>query len=150
MLSRYMGLCLSLAAILCLSSAFGTAGIVLSGGVSRLLCRLLPLGRLVGFLVGNEPPDASMLTAIHVNASTWYLYQRERGPIDWLLNKTMVLLRPGGSFLFYSFEFAHFFQLLAMTYFASQQGWDGVWLFGLMVVVWLWQWIFETDQAGAE
>jgi hypothetical protein len=148
--SIYLVACLGLATLLCLSSAFGTAAIVLSGGISRLMCRLLPLARPAGFPTSNEDHDACMLTAIHVNASTWYLYRGERGPIDWLLNKTMISLHPGGRFLYVYFKGAHFFQLLAMTYVASQQGWDGVCLFSLMILVWLWQLVLENDQAPAE
>lgn len=124
---------LALATLLCLLGAYGTAVIVLSRATSRIACHCLPIERPPGYLVNNEIHDACMLTATHENASSWFLYTGDRVIVDWLLNKTMISVRPSSTALYHYFRFSHLLQLFVMTYVAAQKGWDGVCLFCLMV-----------------
>lgn len=83
-----------------------------------------------------------MLSAIHENATTWYLYIGDRGVIDWLLNKT-ILITPSASRLQMAyFRLAHVLQLLAMTFVAAQKGIDGVSLVVLLVANYGFQYLF--------
>ena len=75
---------------LCLIGAFGSAAVVLNGLISKLICRILRVKRPSGYLESNENHYACMLSAVHDNAETWYLYMGDRGLIDWMLNKTML------------------------------------------------------------
>jgi hypothetical protein len=138
--------------VLCLFGSYGTANVVLSGGTSKIMCKFLPIQRPPGYLENNESHDAFMLTAIHENASTWYLYRGDRSVIDWLLNKTMIAVPRSRStkILYYYFRFAHYHQLLAMTYVAAQKGWDGVCLLCLMIIVWTGTLLFNTKWPAAE
>lgn len=129
---------LALAVVLSLFGTYGTCAILASTIVSRSVCRFLPVERPTGYLKNNESYEACMLTAIHENASTWYLYTGDRAVIDWLLNKTMITIGSSEHLRMY-FRLAHGFQLLAMTYVAAQRGWDGVCLFVLMFITWLFQ-----------
>ncbi|KAI4157187.1 MAG: hypothetical protein LQ342_008479 [Letrouitia transgressa] len=119
--------------LLGLLGAYGTAAVLLSGALSKLVCRLLQMDRPVGFLENNEDHNGCMLRAAHDNASTWYLYIGDRGPIDWLLNKTMLSLPSSSKRLAFYFRLAHLFQLLAMTFVAAQKGLDGICLLILLV-----------------
>jgi hypothetical protein len=74
-----------------------------------------------------------MLVATHQNASTWYLFVGDRGIIDSLLNKPMIRI-PEQKFTAIWFKNAHAIQLLAMTFVASQKGWDGVCLLVLLAI----------------
>jgi hypothetical protein len=143
---------LGLVIVLCLFGSYGTANVVLSGGTSKIMCKFLPIRRPPGYLQNNESHNACMLTAIHENASTWYLYRGDRSVIDWLLNKTMIAMPRSRStkILYYYFRFAHYHQLLAMTYVAAQKGWDGVCLLCLMIVVWTGTLLFNTKWPAAE
>jgi hypothetical protein len=143
---------LGLVAILCLFGSYGTAHIVFSGCMSKIVCKFLPIQRPPGYLQNNESHDACMLTAIHENASIWYLYRGDRSVIDWVLNKTMIVIPQSRSsqILYYYFRFAHCHQLLAMTYVAAQKGWDGVCLLCLMIIVWTGTLLFNTNWAAAE
>jgi hypothetical protein len=125
---------------------------VLSGGVSKIVCKFLPVQRPPGYLQNNESHDACMLTAIHENASTWYLYRGDRSVVDWVLNKTMIGIPRSRStqILYYYFRLAHYHQLLAMTYVAAQKGWDGVCLLCLMMIVWTGTLLFNTKRPAAE
>lgn len=138
----YLLALLALATLLCLFGAYGTGSIVLSRATSRIACHLLPIERPPGYLVNNELYGACMLTAVHENASTWFLYIGDRALVDWLLNKTMISIRPSNTALYRYFRFSHFFQLLAMTYVAAQKGWDGICLLFLMLMVWIVHWCF--------
>ncbi|KAL9044840.1 MAG: hypothetical protein Q9214_002050 [Letrouitia sp. 1 TL-2023] len=119
--------------LLGLLGAYGTAAVLLSGALTKLVCRLLQMDRPSGFLENNEDHNGCMLRAAHDNASTWYLYIGDRGPIDWLLNKTMLSLPSSSKRLAFYFRLAHLFQLLAMTFVAAQKGIDGICLVILMV-----------------
>ncbi|KAI4215748.1 MAG: hypothetical protein LQ351_001735 [Letrouitia transgressa] len=119
--------------LLGLLGAYGTAAVLLSGALSKLVCRLLQMDRPSGFLENNEDHNGCMLRAAHDNASTWYLYVGDRGPIDGLLNKTMLSLPGSSKRLAIYFRLAHLFQLLAMTFVAAQKGIDGICLVILMV-----------------
>ena len=142
---------LGLVVVLCLFGSYGTANVVLSGGTSKIMCKFLPIQRPSGYLQNNESHDACMLTAIHDNASIWYLYRGDRSVVDWLLNKTMIVIPRSRStgILYYYFRFAHCHQLLAMTYVAAQKGWDGVCLLCLMIIVWTGTLLLNTKWPAA-
>ena len=91
-----------------------------------------------------------MLSSVHENASTWYLYIGDRGVVDWLLNKTMLFTPPAGLILTGYFRLAHFLQLLAMTYVAAQKGVDGVGLVLLMLVNIALQWLFRHHRLAKQ
>ncbi|MCJ1454180.1 hypothetical protein MMC28_004531 [Mycoblastus sanguinarius] len=137
----YVLVLLGAVALLCLLGAYGSAAVVLGGVVSKMLCRFLRMQRPPGYLVNNESHDACMLSAVHDNASTWYLYIGDRGVVDWMLNKTMLSTPPAGRFLTSYFRLAHLFQLLAMTFVAAQKGLDGVSLVVLMVANYALRWL---------
>jgi len=141
---------LYLAVALCLFGVYGSASIVLGGVISRLVCHYLPVERPPGYLENNEAHNACMLAAVHENASTWYLYTGDRGIVDWMLNKTMISIRPANRLLHYYFRLAHCFQLSAMTYVAAQKGWDGVCLLSLMLSVWIVHWTFGNHRLASK
>ena len=134
----------------CMLGAYGSAAVVLSGMVSKTACRFLRADRPAGYLENNENHEACMLSSVHENASTWYLYIGDRGVVDWLLNKTMLSKPPAGAILTGYFRLAHFLQLLAMTYVAAQKGVDGVCLVLLMVVNIALQWLFGHHRVAKQ
>ncbi len=86
---------LASAVLLGLYGLYGTAIAVLSGIISKIACRFLVMGRPAGFLTNNEKHDACMLVGVHRNCSVWYLYVGDRGAVDYLLNKPMIVpLKP--------------------------------------------------------
>jgi hypothetical protein len=74
-----------------------------------------------------------MLVATHSNASSWYLFTGDRGAVDSILNKTMVVI-PQQRFAAAWLRIGDIVQLLAMTFVASQKGWDGVCLLALLII----------------
>ena len=138
----YTVLLVSTAVMFCMLGAYGSAAVVLSGVVSKTACRFLRAERPAGYLENNENHEACMLSSVHGNASTWYLYIGDRGVVDWLLNKTMLSTPSAGAILTGYFRLAHLLQLLAMTYIAAQKGVDGVSLILLMLVNSALQWLF--------
>lgn len=138
----YHSFLLGLIILLCFLGAFGSAAIVLNGLVSKFVCRLLRVERPSGYLENNENHDACMLSAVHENAQTWFLYIGDRGVIDWLLNKTMLADPPAGRLQMFYFRLAHVLQLLAMTFVAAQKGVDGVCLVVLLVANYSFQYLF--------
>ncbi len=128
--------------LLCFLGAFGSAGVMLNGLVSKFVCRLLRVQRPPGYLENNENHDACMLSAVHENAQTWFLYIGDRGVIDWQLNKTMLATPPAGRLQMTYFRVAHVLQLLAMTFVAAQKGLDGVCLVVLLVANYSFQYLF--------
>jgi len=129
----YHFILVGLIVLLCFLGAFGSAAIVLNGLVSKLVCRILRMERPSGYLESNENHDACMLSAVHENAQTWYLYMGDRGVIDWMLNKTMLATPSASRLQMAYFRLAHILQLLAMTFVAAQKGVDGVSLVLLLV-----------------
>lgn len=125
----------SIASVLCLYGLYGTACAVLLGAISRIACLFLHIRRPPGYLENNELHSASMLVGMHQNSSIWYLYVGDRGVIDSLLNKTMVVLSTQSLVLLYWFKVAHIAQLLAMTFVAAEKGWDGILMVLFMLVV---------------
>ena len=146
----YAVILVGIAVLFCLLGAYGSAMVVLSGVVSKVVCRLLRVERPDGYLENNENHEACMLSAVHENASTWYLYIGDRGVVDWLLNKTMVSTPSAGPVLTAYFRLAHLSQLLAMTYVAAQKGVDGVSLVVLMLANHILQWLFGHHQMARE
>lgn len=135
-----------LVVVLCLLGAFGSAAIVANGLVSKLVCRLLRAERPSCYLENNENHEACMLSAVHENVNTWYLYVGDRGVIDTLLNKTM-LSSPSASRIFMVyFRLAHVSQLLAMTFVAAQKGIDGLSLVVLLLINYTFQYLFGGHQ----
>jgi hypothetical protein len=59
-----------------------------------------------------------MLVAEHENASTWHLFMGDRGVVDSLLNKPLLII-PRQKLTAAWLKGAHFFQLLTMTFVAS-------------------------------
>lgn len=125
--------------VLCLCGTFGTAAVVLNGTMARIVSRFIKVRRPPGFLGNTEEHDACMLLSSHKNASIWYLYIGDRGVVDSLLNKTMIIISSNKS-LSHCFRTAHFIQLLAMTFVAAQKGWDGLALLILLIFERLLQW----------
>ena len=138
----YHFILVGLIVLLCLLGAFGSAAILLNGLISKLVCRLLRVERPSGYLENNENHDACMLSAVHENAQTWYLYMGDRGVIDWLLNKTMLSAPTPGRLQMGYFRLAHILQLLAMTFVAAQKGVDGVSLVVLLASNYGFQYLF--------
>ena len=112
--------------VLCLYGLYGTASAVLFGAISRLACSFIQIQRPPGFLENNELHNACMLVGIHRNSSVWYLYVGDRGVVDTLLNKPMIITSGQSSVLLGLFRVFHVFQLLSMSYVAAEKGWDGV------------------------
>lgn len=131
-----------LVVLLCLLGAFGSAAVVINGLVSKLVCRILLVKRPPGYLMNNENHDACMLSAVHENAQTWFLYMGDRGVVDWLLNKTMLTTPSANQLQIAYFRLAHVLQLLAMTFVAAQKGVDGVCLVVLLVANYGFQFLF--------
>ncbi|CAF9942774.1 hypothetical protein IMSHALPRED_004725 [Imshaugia aleurites] len=129
----YHFILIGLVVVLCLIGAFGSAAVVLNGLISKVMCRILRVKRPSGYLESNENHDACMLSAVHENAETWYLYMGDRGVIDWMLNKTMLTTPSASRLQIFYFRLAHLMQLLAMTFVAAQKGIDGVSLIILLV-----------------
>lgn len=131
-----------LVVVLCLLGAFGSAAIIVNGLLSKIVCRLLQAERPSGYLENNENHEACMLSAVHENANTWYLYMGDRGVIDWLLNKTMLSTPSASRILMVYFRLAHVSQLLAMTFVAAQKGIDGLSLVMLLLINYGFQYLF--------
>lgn len=145
----YFVLRLCLVSVLCMCGMYGTAAVLFCSSLSAIICRCLQFRRPPGFLKNNETNDACMLAGIHQNASIWYLYIGDRGVVDSLLNKTMILIPSHGRLLSRWLTFAHFFQLLAMTFITAQKGWDGVALLVLMLIDWVAGWgVLDHQIAG--
>lgn len=132
--------------VLCLCGIFGTAAIVLNGMITRLVSRHIKIRRPPGYLENNEDHKACMLLSNHKNASTWYLYVGDRGVVDSLLNKPMIIIPPHNKLLSSWFKVAHIIQLLAMTFVAAQKGWDGLALLLLLMFEQAFQWYRNEDQ----
>ena len=135
-----------LVVILCLVGAFGSAGIIANGLVSKIVCLLLRTERPPGYLENNEHHGACMLSAVHENANTWYLYVGDRGVIDSLLNKTMLSCPRASRILMIYLRLAHVLQLLAMTFVAAQKGIDGICLVVLLLINYSFQYLFGGHQ----
>ncbi|KAF2228355.1 hypothetical protein EV356DRAFT_549880 [Viridothelium virens] len=136
----------SLATTLAICGAYGTAAQVLCSVFSHLIAKKMLILRPPGYLESNEAfQEASMLLAPHQNAQEWTLFMGDRGVIDTLLNKAMIVVpkcrvnKVAAAW----FRAAHIFQLLAMTFAAGQKGWDGVLLVILMVADFAYQWRFR-------
>lgn len=136
--------------VLCLLGAFGSAAIIFNGLFSKVVCRLLRAERPSGYLENNENHEACMLSAVHENANTWYLYVGDRGLIDWLLNKTMLSTPSVSRILTVYFRLAHISQLLAMTFVAAQKGIDGLSLVVLLFVNYGFQYLFGGHQMARQ
>ena len=136
--------------VLCLFGAFGSAAVITNGLVSKLVCRLLRTERPSGYLENNENHDACMLSAVHENANTWYLYVGDRGVIDWLHNKTMLSTPSASRIVITYFLLAHILQLLAMTFVAAQKGIDGLCLVVLLLVNYGYQYLLGEHQMARQ
>jgi hypothetical protein len=112
---------------------YGTAATLLSGSITQIVSHTIRINRPSGFLSSNEAHNGCMLVATHANASLWYLFVGDRGAIDSILNKAMVII-PQQRFAAESFRIGDMVQLFAMTFVASQKGWDGVCLLALLLI----------------
>ncbi|KAL8992111.1 MAG: hypothetical protein Q9169_007363 [Polycauliona sp. 2 TL-2023] len=138
----YYVVLLGLAVVFCLLGAFGTATVVVTGLISKMVCGTLRADRPSGYLLNNEKHDACMLSAVHENAQTWYLYIGDRGVIDWMLNKTMLQTPSANRLQMMYFRVAHVLQLSAMTFVAAQKGVDGLCLLILLALTYGFQYLF--------
>jgi len=131
---------LSCTVILFLFGLYGTAAAVLTSCISSLLSLLISLPRpatLLGNNLEGSQHFGSMLFGPHQNCSTWYLYTGDRGIVDGILNKPMLVRTHARKTVrAYAcwFGCAHVVQLLAMTYVGAQKGWDGVAMVMAMVL----------------
>ena len=134
-------------AVLSLCGLYGTAAALLCGSISQIAGRFVAVKRPPGYLDNNESHSACMLVSTHRNANIWYLYVGDRGIVDSLLNKTMIMIPTTGTntVVAYLFKLTHVAQLLAVTYVAAQKSWDGVALVILMLVSWILQLRFTND-----
>jgi hypothetical protein len=124
---------LGIVIVLCLFGIYGTATTLISSSITQIVSRTIKIHRPSGFLSNNENHDACMLVATHPNASLWYLFVGDRGAVDSILNKTMVVI-PQQRFAAAWLRIGDMVQLLAMTFAASQRGWDGVCLLALLII----------------
>ncbi|KAI1646008.1 uncharacterized protein F4817DRAFT_154788 [Daldinia loculata] len=140
----FIGL-LALAVFFVLSGAFGTAAVVFIRVVCEVYIHSIAIRRPLGYLENNETHDAFMLVAAHENAMEWHLYTGDRGIVDTLLNKPMIMLPEGrGAYIAATwFRCAHICQLMAMTFVAAQKGWDGVCLIFLLIAHYGLTWLFN-------
>ncbi len=103
----YQFILIGLVVVLYLIGAFGSAAVILNRLVSKLIYRILRIKRHSGYLESNENHDACMLSAVHENAATCYLYMGDRGVINWMLNKTMLATPSASRFQIFYFRLAH-------------------------------------------
>jgi hypothetical protein len=144
---------LGAAVVTCLYSLFGTTVALFISAAFQILRQMVVITRPSDYLSDNESSngDGCMLVAIHLNASTWYLYIGERGIIDSLLNKPMIFSVTscfgdfGTTCLVVLFRTLSLLQLLVMTYVASQKGWDGVALVVLITIAWMSDFLFNGN-----
>lgn len=141
---------IGLTIVLCLCGTFGTAVIVFNGMVTRLVSRYIKIRRPQGYLENNENHNACMLLSNHKNASTWYLYVGDRGVVDSLLNKPMIVIPPRSKIFSSWFKIAHMIQLLAMTFVAAQRGWDGPALLLLLMFEQAHQWYRNENRMAKQ
>ncbi|KAH8752202.1 hypothetical protein BGZ57DRAFT_804837 [Hyaloscypha finlandica] len=128
----------------CLFGLYGTGAAVLSSALFHLCRQFIHINRPDTYLLNNEVDHSSgcMLAGIHSNASTWYLYTGDRGIIDSLLNKPMILSITTSRYVNTKY-LASFLRLLAllqlvsMTFVAAQKGWDGIGMLVLVILAWL-------------
>ncbi|KAK4078602.1 uncharacterized protein Triagg1_2933 [Trichoderma aggressivum f. europaeum] len=115
---------------------YGTAAAILISIAFRVARQCIKVITPPRYLESNEAnhADAYMLTAIHENSSTWYLFRGSRAVVDGLLNKPMILdiTARHKTTVALALRGLAALQLLAMTYVAAQKGWDGV---GLLVLI---------------
>ncbi|OTA66079.1 hypothetical protein K449DRAFT_420732 [Hypoxylon sp. EC38] len=136
---------LGLTVFFILFAAFGTAAVVLIRLLSEVCIHSIEIKRPLGYLDNSETQDAFMLVAAHENAMEWHLYTGDRGLVDTLLNKPMIML-PEGRRTYVTatlFQCAHIGQLMAMTFVAAQKGWDGVCLIILLIAHYGLTWLFN-------
>ncbi|OTB04461.1 hypothetical protein M426DRAFT_73446 [Hypoxylon sp. CI-4A] len=109
---------LGLGVFFVLSDALGTAAVVFIRVISEVYIQSITVQRPIGHMKNNETHDAFMLVAAYENAMEWHLYTGDRGVVDTLLNKPMIVL-PEGSKVHMAavwFRCAHIGQLMAMTF----------------------------------
>ncbi|KAF4629280.1 hypothetical protein G7Y89_g8866 [Cudoniella acicularis] len=123
----------------------GTAVAILTSACIQVCCQLVRIQRPGRFLDPNELGQACMLTSLHNNATTWYLFAGDRGIVDGILNKSMIYSISGKlgdtstKVLASIFATLELLQLLSMTYVASQKGWDGIGMLILVISCWIWE-----------
>lgn len=134
-ISILASMCLVVA--LSLFGAYGTSVIVFCGAIAQIASRYLAIQRPKNYMENNEQHRACMLSASHQNATTWYLWIGDRGVIDGVLNKCMILVPTNRRSLGTWLQVIHYVQLLAVTFVAAQKGWDGIVLVCLMNLTWI-------------
>lgn len=147
----YVLAAIGIAVVLGLYGLFGTCACLAISTISTVACRMVKFRRVTNFLKSNERdessgarPDGCVLCATHSNSYIWDLYVGDRGPIDGLLNKHMMVIDSQASqWLVIWFRCADVLQLLAMTFAAAQKGWDGV--AQVLYMLFNWAIVFVTD-----
>jgi hypothetical protein len=150
-LDSFLGQCLSNLCLLCATAAlfafglYGSAVVIACGCIARFACKLATIERPSGYLQNNEADkDTFMLVGLHQNTSDWYLFAGDRGIVDSLLNKPMVVVLPSrwNETLAWILRCSHAVQLVAMIFVAGQKGWDGIALVIIMAlnVLSRWRW----------
>ncbi|KAJ6256070.1 hypothetical protein Dda_9162 [Drechslerella dactyloides] len=136
-----LGVCV----VLALFGSYGSMAVLFISSLSQVACHLLNFRRPATYLRNNESHDACMLVATHENSITWNLFVGDRGVVDSILNKPMIELplSKTTTALGYWFSFAHFMQILAMTYVPAQKSWDGPCLLILMVFALLFELLYQ-------
>lgn len=140
---------LLLAGLLLSCGFIGSGLLLIIGAVSRFCLHSVKFDRSPLYLRNREVHDGCMLTSLHENATAWTLYMGHRGLIDSLLNKPMVEPGKAHPLILLYFQFAEVLQVLAMTYVASQKGWDGVVFIILMVITWTFTGISGNNKHAA-
>ena len=138
---------MGLTIFLSIFGTFGSAVIVLLCAVSIVFGKSTTIQRPAKYLDTNDVHDACMLVAAHENATEWHLCIGDLGIVDTLLNKPVIVLPEGkrAHFAAMWFRCAHVIQLMAMTFVASQKGWDGACLVILLAVHYIISWPFSPD-----
>ena len=124
-------MCVTLLFVSAMSGLFGlfvTSTAILSSALLKLCRQFILVNRPSTYLLNNETrhSTACMLVGIHQNASTWHLYIGERGVVDSLLNKPMIMSvttvfgDTGNKYFAVFLRLLALLQLLSMTFVAAQ------------------------------
>jgi hypothetical protein len=121
---------LFLSAMSGLFGLFGTGAAILSSVLFQLCRQFILVNRPSTYLLNNEArhSTACVMVGIHQNDSTWHLYIGERGIVDSLLNKPMIMSVTtvfgdmGNKYFAVFLRLLARLQLLSMAFVAAQGG----------------------------
>ena len=86
-----VGLCV----VLTIFRVFGTVSVIPLCAISMFVAQSITIRRPAGYLRNNEAHDACTLVAAHDNTMEWQIYTGDRGVVDTLVNKPMIILPEG-------------------------------------------------------